>query len=92
MFQVVGRRLQAQADDVVPGGHAEGLPEHPVEVHLADVAQGGDDAVLSKEFGDLVAGVAGCPTTLRESLECHLMGIAAEESRHQNGALIQGHK
>ena len=44
-------------------------------------AHGGGDAVLSREFGDLVAGIADCPTTLRESLECHLMGIAAEESR-----------
>ncbi len=55
-------------------------------------AHGGGDAVLSKEFGDLVAGVAGCPTTLRESLECHLMGIAAEESRHQGGALVKVHQ
>lgn len=54
-------------------------------------AHGGGDAVLSKEFGDLVAGTADCPTTLRESLECHLMGIAAEESRRQNGALVQVH-
>lgn len=55
-------------------------------------AHGGGDAVLSKEFGDLVAGIADCPTTLRESLECHLMGIAAEESRHQGGALINVHQ
>ncbi len=55
-------------------------------------AHGGGDAVLSKEFGDLVAGVADCPTTLRESLECHLMGIAAEESRHQGGALVKVHQ
>jgi len=55
-------------------------------------AHGGGDAVLSREFGDLVAGVAGCPTTLRESLECHLRGIAAEESRRQGGALVKVHK
>jgi hypothetical protein len=55
-------------------------------------AHGGGDAILSKEFGDLVAGIAGCPTTLRESLECHLMGVAAEESRHQGGALIEVHQ
>ncbi len=54
-------------------------------------AHGGGDAVLSKEFGDLVAGIADCPTTLRESLECHLMGIAAEESRLQGGALVKVH-
>ncbi len=54
-------------------------------------AHGGGDAVLSKEFGDLISGVADCPTTLRESVECHLMGIAAEESRRQGGALVKVH-
>lgn len=31
-------------------------------------------------------------TSLRESAECHLMGIAAEESRLAGGATVKVHK
>ena len=55
-------------------------------------AHGGGDIVLSRAFCDMIEGNAPCPTTLKESLECHLMGIAAEESRNLEGALIKVHK
>ena len=55
-------------------------------------AHGGGDHVLAMDFCDLVSGTKDCPTTLRESLECHLMGIAAEESRKDSGKLVEVHQ
>lgn len=52
----------------------------------------GGDHVLSIDFCDLVSGKKECPTTLKESLECHLMGIAAEESRKEGGKLVKVHR
>lgn len=55
-------------------------------------AHGGGDTLLSKTFCDMIEGVGECPTTLKESVECHLIGIAAEESRKDKGALVKVHK
>ena len=70
--------------------------EEPENINLANIleegnAHGGGDTVLSKTFCDMIEGIATCPTTLNESVECHLMGIAAEESRKAGGILVKVH-
>lgn len=70
--------------------------EEPEIIKLATLneggnAHGGGDTVLSKAFCDVIEGVGECPTTLKESVECHLMGIAAEESRKNGGTLVKVH-
>lgn len=53
---------------------------------------GGGDEVLVMEMYDMLTGAKECDTTLDESLESHLMGIAADESRKLGGALIKVHE
>ena len=55
------------------------------------VAHGGGDEGLINELCDILTGKVPCTTTLKESLESHLMGIAAEESRLNGGKLVQVH-
>ena len=52
---------------------------------------GGGDAILIDDFCDMIAGRKECSTTLKESLESHFMGIAADESRKQGGVLMKVH-
>ena len=52
----------------------------------------GPKGKLTQDFCDLVSGKKECPTTLKESLECHLMGIAAEKSRKDSGKLVKVHR
>lgn len=54
-------------------------------------AHGGGDGVLLREMYGILSGQIQPTTPLKESVECHLMGIAAEESRKQGGALIKVH-
>ena len=53
---------------------------------------GGGDEELIKKLYYAISGEEEGTTTLKESIECHLMGIAAEESRHNGGALVRVHK
>lgn len=55
-------------------------------------AHGGGDAVMINELYDIISGRSPNPTPLAESLECHLMGIAAEESRLNGGVLVKVHQ
>ena len=55
-------------------------------------AHGGGDAVLVSELYDMMVGNKQQVTSLQESVECHLIGIAAEESRKQGGKLISVHQ
>ena len=48
---------------------------------------GGGDASLVRELYELLTAHAVAPTTLEESVESHLMGAAAEESRREGGTL-----
>lgn len=50
---------------------------------------GGGDSKIIEMLYDMLTGKTECITSLEESLECHLMGIAAEESRKQGGKLIE---
>lgn len=61
---------------------------------LPDVSggHGGGDAALVKSLYDMVTGKAVPRTALKDSIESHLMAIAAEESRKENGKKIIIHK
>lgn len=54
-------------------------------------AHGGGDYGLISELYEVLSGRAKPETSLEASVESHLMGIAAEESRLQGGALIRVH-
>ena len=51
---------------------------------------GGDEGIIDSLYG-MVTGAATQTTSLEESVESHLIGIAAEESRKQGGKLIKVH-
>ncbi len=53
---------------------------------------GGGDAVIAEELYDILSGNKECSTTLRESIESHLMGIAADESRKMGGKIVKVHQ
>lgn len=53
---------------------------------------GGGDPVLIAEFYDVLEGKRESATKLEESLEAHLMGISAEESRKNGGKLVKVHQ
>ncbi len=54
-------------------------------------AHGGGDGKLIDDFYDIVIGEKKPQTSLIESTESHLMGIAAEESRKNGGVLVKVH-
>lgn len=55
-------------------------------------SHGGGDGALIKELYGVISGEIPCRTTLKESSESHLMGIAAEESRLNGGILVKVHQ
>ncbi len=72
------------------GGETE---EYDVK-SLADngYGHGGGDLCLIEELYDMLSGNAKTTTSLKASVESHLMGIAAEESRLAGGKLILVHE
>lgn len=55
-------------------------------------AHGGGDMMLINELYDVLNGTKKPRTPLKESVECHLMGISAEESRLAGGVLVKVHQ
>lgn len=53
---------------------------------------GGGDDIMTNELYDILSGKIKAETNLQESIECHLIGIAAEESRKLGGKLVKVHK
>lgn len=53
---------------------------------------GGGDYFLIKELASMLSGNEKTTTSLQASVESHLMGIAAEESRTEGGKLVFVHK
>ena len=51
----------------------------------------GGDYMLIKDLYEVMSGQKEAPTSLEESVESHLIGIAAEKSRHSGGKLIPVH-
>ena len=56
------------------------------------VGHGGGDGKIVDELYDMLVGESDVKTSLAKSVECHLMGIAAEESRKMGGELVKVHK
>lgn len=78
--------------EVMPFGEEKEIIDISTLIADGQKGHGGGDAELVKKLYDTVFGTDGGTTTLCESLECHLMGIAAEESRYRGGALISVHQ
>ena len=71
---------------------------HQQETHSTAALQeggyghGGGDIFINRKLNDLLTGKSDAATTLEASVESHLMGICAEESRLKGGELIYVHK
>lgn len=57
-----------------------------------DLVHGGGDFGLINTLYDMLTGKVSTKTSLTNSAESHLMGIAAEESRKAGGVLVNVHK
>lgn len=71
-----------------------GLPSEKValvDLNEGGHAHGGGDAGIINSLYDMISGVADECTSLESSIESHLMGICAEESRLHDGQLIYLH-
>ena len=55
-------------------------------------AHGGGDSKIVDELYGMLTGTLDAVTDLERSVECHLMGISAEESRKAGGALVTVHR
>jgi len=76
--------------DVMPyGGEAYTLDVRTLG--FEDQSHGGGDLVLVDEMYDYLSGKTEASTAAASSIEPHLMGIAAEESRKRGGALVWVH-
>lgn len=62
------------------------------EMKEAGHAHGGGDKMLVGAFYGMLCGNTDCGTTLEASVESHLMGICAEQSRKSGGGLFFVHR
>lgn len=62
-----------------------------MEMKEAGHAHGGGDKLLVTSFYNTLCGNENSSTTLEASIESHLMGICAEQSRRSGGELIKVH-
>ena len=76
--------------DVLPYG-GESYRIDVKTLGFEDQSHGGGDIVLVDEMYDYLAGKTEGVTPLAASIEPHLMGIAAEESRKRGGELVFVH-
>lgn len=63
-----------------------------VKGHGLDYAHGGGDARMIDTLYDMVSGKANLETSLEASIESHLIGIKAEESRNLGGKTLLVHE
>ena len=76
--------------DVKPfGGNIERINTN--SLNESGMAHGGGDGQLVNELYNMITGVTDAKTSLENSIESHLMGIAAEKSRLKNGENIKVH-
>ena len=68
-----------------------GAKKQVIHLGVGD-GHGGGDSILINELYDIVTNKAAATTTLEESIESHLMGIAAEESRQLGGTAVSVHR
>lgn len=72
----VGKTEVIKLDTLIEGGHGHG---------------GGDSIIMNELYGMLSEG-AKSTTDISESVEAHLIGISAEESRKNGGAVVKVHQ
>lgn len=80
----------SEIEVIVFGKEKEIIPVHTLRVD-GNNHGGGDEAIIH-ELYDVLTGKTENHTSLRESVESHLMGIAAEESRLAGGVLVKVHQ
>ena len=71
-----------------------GKPTEVISINAlleADYGHGGGDLKLIEALYDMMEGKSGLETSLEASVESHLMGIKAEESRLAEGKLLYVH-
>ena len=78
--------------EVMPFGEEKETIDVSALVGGGQKGHGGGDSELIRELYSALAGEREISTTLKESLECHLMGISAEESRHGGGMTVKVHR
>ena len=78
--------------EVMPFGKAKEIIDMSALIQEGQKGHGGGDAELVRKLYDAISDQEEGTTTLQESIECHLMGIAAEESRTHGGVLVSVHK
>ena len=73
-----------------------GKPQQVIDVNkltdrVLDDGHGGGDYFLYKDFIDYITvdSPSFTRTTIADSIECHLMGFKAEESRQKNGVPLE---
>ena len=72
-----GRKTEViKLDTLIEGGHGHG---------------GGDSIIMNELYGMLSEG-SKSTTDISESVEAHLIGISAEESRKNGGAVVKVHQ
>lgn len=78
--------------EIMPFGEPKEVIDIKELLQNGQKGHGGGDRELIRKLYDTLTGKTAGTTTLQESIECHLMGIAAEESRIQDGKLISVHQ
>ena len=90
----IGEIILDEADNTLSwqkfGGEKETLDLATLEE--SGYGHGGGDVFLIKTLYEVLAGTAKAETAFEASVESHLMGICAEESRLKKGELIYIHK
>ena len=77
---------------VMPFGEEAEIIDIASLIGKGQKGHGGGDAELIRGLYSVISGDSEGTTTLKESIECHLMGISAEESRAVGGGLIKVHR
>ena len=78
--------------EVMPFGEDKEIIDISALIQSGQRGHGGGDEELVKNLYYAISGDEEGTTTLKESIECHLMGIAADESRKNGGALVSVHR
>ena len=87
--EIVLNEEEGIIDVKIFGGSTERI--HVGDLVEAGMAHGGGDAQLIEKLYNMITGALDMQTSLESSLESHLMGIAAEKSRLENGKTIEVH-
>ena len=82
---------RANTIEIMPFGEDKEIIDVAALVGGGQKGHGGGDAELVKALYYALTEEGESTTSLKESIECHLMGISAEESRH-SGETVNVHR